>query len=58
MLITIAQVVAIQHDTASDGSQGDTSDQTNERLIYRNQEVKQGGETDQFNECPQAKVAP
>ncbi|KLD58918.1 hypothetical protein WP50_22560 [Lactiplantibacillus plantarum] len=29
MLITIAQVVAIQHDTASDGGQGDTSDQTN-----------------------------
>ena len=40
MLITIAQVVAIQHDTASDGGQGDASDQTNERLIYRNQEVE------------------
>ena len=40
MLITIAQVVAIQHDTASDGGQGDTSDQTHERLIYRNQEVE------------------
>ena len=40
MLITIALVVDLQHDTDSDGGQGDSIDQTNERLIYRNLEVE------------------